>query len=89
MTTNIEEVEERIDEYVELLDKVAENNEYYFVNLYVTDILKNGTYVIYSKNAEGVIKNAFNVKDMKQLAYLNKVVSRKKQILPAIMSEMQ
>ena len=89
MTTNIEEVEAKIDEYVELLDKVSENHEFYFVNLYITDILKNGTYVIYSKNAEGVIKNAFNVKDMKQLAYLDKVVSRKKQILPSIMAEMQ
>lgn len=89
MTTNIEEVEAKIDEYVELLDKVSENHEFYFVNLYITDILKNGTYVIYSKNAEAVIKNAFNVKDMKQLAYLDKVVSRKKQILPSIMAEMQ
>lgn len=89
MTTNIEEVEEKIDEYVDLLNKVAENNDYYFVNLYVTDILKNGTYVIYSKNAENVLAHAFNINEMKQLTYLDKVVSRKKQILPVIMSEMQ
>lgn len=89
MTTNIEEIEERLEEYVSLLNMVCENKEYYFVCLFVTDILRNGTYVIYSDNALEVIQNAFKLKNIKQLSYLNKVVSRKKQILPAIMNEMQ
>lgn len=89
MTTNIEEVEERIDEYVDMLNRISDSNEYYFVNLYVTDILKNGSYVIYSKNADGVLEGAFNIDNIEQLTYLDNIVSRKKQILPAIMNEMQ
>ncbi len=89
MTTNIDEVEAKVNEYVDMLDKLCDDNEYYFINLYVTDILKNGTYVLYSKNAKSILESAFNVDDIEQLHYLDKVISRKKQILPAIMNEMQ
>lgn len=89
MTTNIDEVSDKIDDYVSLLNRECENKEYYFVCLFVTDILKNGTYVVYSEKADEVLSNAFSIKDIKELCYLNKIVSRKKQILPAIMSEMQ
>lgn len=89
MTTNIDEVSEKLDDYVSLLNTVCENKEYYFVCLFVTEILKNGTYVIYSERADEVIERAFKLKEIKQLVYLDKVVSRKKQILPVIMAEMQ
>lgn len=89
MTTNIEEVEEKLEDYVNLLNTVVDNKEYYFICLFVTDILKNGTYVIYSDRAKDILENAFKIKNINQLCYLNKIVSRKKQILPAIMSEMQ
>ena len=89
MTTNIEEVRDKLEEYVNLLNAVCENKEYYFVCLFVTDILKNGTYVIYSEKADEVLSSAFKIKKIDQLSYLNKIVSRKKQILPAIMNEMQ
>lgn len=89
ITTNIEEVAAEIDEYVALLNRVSETNDYFFVALFVTDILKNGSYVIYSDRASEILASAFNLKEIKQLSYLDKVVSRKKQILPTIMNTME
>lgn len=89
MTTNIDEVRDKLDDYINLLNRECVNKEYYFVCLSVTDILKNGTYVIYSDNAKDVLERAFKIKNIEQLVYLDGIVSRKKQILPAIMNEMQ
>lgn len=84
-TTNINEINDEKDEYIKLLNSVCENNDYLFVCLFVTDIIKNGTYVYYSDGAEGVLENAFDIK-MYEGVYLPDVVSRKMQILPSILA---
>lgn len=89
ITTNIEEVTNDLDKYVELFDEVCERNDYYFVSLFVTDILKNGSYVIYSKRAYEILKEAFNLDNLEQATFIEKIVSRKKQILPEIMNQME
>ena len=86
-TTNIEEISNDIDEYVTLLNDVCERNNYYFVTLFVTDILKNGSYIIYSDRAEEILKLSFDLKKLKQLTFVDKLVSRKKQMLPQIMDQ--
>jgi len=88
ITTNIDEMSEQIDEYVKLLNDVSERNNFYFVTLFVTDILRNGSYVIYSDRAEDILKLAFNLDEVKQTVFLDKLVSRKKQMLPSIMNQM-
>lgn len=87
-TTNPDEILENIDEYVELLNEVAEANDYYLVALFVTDIIKNGSYVIYSNRAEDILRKVYKNNDLNQGTFLEGVVSRKKQILPGIMLEM-
>ena len=70
-----------------MLNKVTNINEYKFVALFVTDIIKNGTYIYYSDSAKNILDEAFN-KDMYQGIYLDKVLSRKMQILPNILEIM-
>jgi len=89
ITANIKEVMKDIDSYVELLEEVAESNSYFFVCLFITDILRNGTYVIYSSKAKDVLESAFGVKEAKQGLFLKGIVSRKKQILPVLMNDME
>ena len=89
ITTNIKDVMDDISGYVDLLEDVAESNNYFFVCLFVTDILKNGTYVIFSSKAKDVLEAAFGVKEAKQGFFLKNIVSRKKQILPVLMNEME
>lgn len=87
-TTNPDEILETIDEYVELLNEVADANDYYLVALFVTDIINNGSYVIYSKRAEDILRKVYKNDKLTQGTFLEGVVSRKKQILPGIMLEM-
>lgn len=86
-TTNIQEIEDEKQEYLDMLNDISKNNEYKFVALFVTDIIKNGTYVYYSTDAEPILSRAFNV-EMKQGCYLDGILSRKLQILPQILDVM-
>lgn len=87
-TTNPDEILEEKEEYVDLLNQVVDGEDYYFVALFVTDIIKKGSYVLYSKRAEDILKNVYKREDLTQGTFLEGVVSRKKQILPGIMLEM-
>ena len=84
-TTNISEIENQKEEYISMLNRVSKINEYKFVALFVTDIIKNGTYVYYSENAKEILKKAFNV-DITEGYYLEGILSRKMQILPNILN---
>lgn len=86
-TTDISDIEKEKQEYIDMLNNTSNNNEYKFVALFVTDIIKNGTYVYYSDEAESILSRAFNV-EMKQGYYLDGILSRKLQILPHILDVM-
>ena len=88
-TMNIEEVMEEVNEYIELINSVSKKSDLYFVSIFVTDILNNGSYIIYSDNATNVIKNAFNLESIEQGVFVKDILSRKKQVLPLIMNEME
>ena len=88
-TTNILEFEKSKAGYIEMLNNVAKLNEYKFVALFVTDIIKNGTYVYYSDEAKDIIANAFNIEDITEGAYLEGILSRKMQVLPSILEIMK
>jgi len=51
----------------------------------ITDIFKNGSYILFNENAKETLKLAFDEK-LEQGTFLENMVSRKKQILPAIMN---
>lgn len=87
-TTNIEEVEKEKQAYIDMLNTVAKSNEYKFVALFVTDIIKQGTYVYYSSFGQDILSKAFDFEEIKEGDYLAGILSRKKQILPAILDIM-
>ena len=83
-TMNFEEIEKELDEYVNILDKVAEGNNYALVALYVTDIIKNGSYVIYNRKAQNIMNLAYQ-EDVTEGYFVEGCVSRKKHVVPVIM----
>ena len=85
-TINTDEIMNNIDNYIELMNNLSKNNEYYIATLFVTDILKNGSYIFYNDNAYDTLENCFGT-DLKQGKFLPGVVSRKKQIIPLIMEK--
>lgn len=84
-TVNTDEFENASKEYIELIEKIAKNNDYYILVLLVTDILNNGSYIYYNQASEDILNNCFNVEHLNQGYYLEGIISRKKQVIPNIM----
>jgi len=87
-TMNFEEILNEIDKYVEVLDKVAEANNYALVTLYVTDIIKNGSYVIFNTKGSGTINLAYQ-EEIQEGHFVPGCVSRKKHVVPIIMEVLE
>ena len=88
MTLDFETINKNIDEFVNNLDEMV-HNDFNTVCIFVTDIIKNGSYVIYSSNAGDIIKDAFGLDEVFEGVFIPNIVSRKKQILPNILSVME
>ncbi len=87
-TMNFDEIKKDIDDYVKLIEDTVKNNNYYMINLYITDIVKKGSYVLYNENSKELLENCLNISDLYQGYYIDGVVSRKKQVIPYIMDEL-
>lgn len=83
-TMNFADIEKELDEYIKVLDNVSEANNYALVALYVTDIIKNGSYVIYNTKAQNLMEVAYD-SDVCEGYFIDGCVSRKKHIVPLIM----
>ena len=87
-TTNIDEINKSKDSYIKMLNTVCTNNDYKFVALFVTDIIKNGTYVYFSDEAKDILEKAMNTQ-IEEGTFLPGILSRKMQILPSILDIMK
>lgn len=88
MTMDVEYIEENMDAFVSRLNHMAEE-EYKIVVLFITDIIKKGSYILYNEKAANVMKDSFGLKNIYEGIFIPKIVSRKKQMLPSIMSTME
>ena len=84
MTMDFQEIEENMDEYIAKLDELATGN-YFCVVLFITDVYKNGSYVLYNKVAQDIILDAFDLEEAYEGVYIPDLVSRKKQMLPLLL----
>lgn len=85
-TLNYEEILNNKEKYIEIINSIKNDRNVNMVILCVTDIIKNGSYIFYSDSSEEILELAFNINNLYQGYYLPNVVSRKKQIVPNIMS---
>lgn len=84
-TLNSEDVLAKKEEYIGVLDSLVNNKDYTIAMLCLTDIIKNGSYILYNKTSEEKIKEALEIEEINQGIYVKGVVSRKKQIVPKLM----
>ncbi len=89
LTLDYEMVLSKKEEYISFLDKTCKIKGLKLMTLFITDVIAGGSYVIYSSNAEKIVALAYNKEDMNEGYYLPGVVSRKKQIVPNIMTELE
>ena len=75
---------DRREEFLKVMGKMRTTKEYDMVLLMVTDVLKEGTELIFSGDAD-IIKQAFSDQKVKtDHVFLKRVMSRKKQVVPAL-----
>ena len=74
---------ERKDEFLELMRKAVEEKEMAMMILMLTDVLLEGTQIIYLGD-DDTIRQAFNVTPRDNTVFLPRIMSRKKQIIPML-----
>ena len=83
-TMNFEDIHKDLDKYIEVLNEVSETNDFNLVALYVTDIIKNGSYIIYNSKGKQIIDMAYD-RSVNEAEFIEGCVSRKKNVIPVIM----
>jgi len=84
-TLNSKAILKQKNSYIKFLNKEASTHKYDIMLFSITDIFKNGSYILFNDNAKNILQFAFN-DNLEQGDFLENIISRKKQVLPAIMS---
>ena len=87
-TMNFEDIHKDMDSYITVLDQVAEANNHVLVALYVTDIINNGSYVIYNKKGKNIIDIIYQG-DIEEGHFVEGCLSRKKHVVPLVMQVLE
>lgn len=82
---DFKQIKNRTNEIVEYLNHLAKKEGFKVITLFATDVFDNESYCLYNKDAEDIIKNAFNLKQINEGVRLEGILSRKAQILPHLM----
>ena len=88
-TTDVDYILDDKESYVNLLNSISKNENYKIILLFVTDIINNGSYILYNDNAYDIVLDSYKLSRLKQGYYLKNVVSRKKQIIPPILETLE
>lgn len=74
----------KTDDFVESLEKIRREKHYDIAILMITNVLKEGTELLFAGDSE-IVRNAFSPDDLRgNHVFLPQVLSRKKQIVPAL-----
>ncbi len=73
----------RKEEFLALMGKTAKEKNFDLMILMLTDVLMEGTQILYVGDDEA-IRQAFNVTPRDNTAFLPKIMSRKKQVIPML-----
>ena len=85
-TINPDTIISNKDKYIKLINEISKNNDYNILCLFVTDILKNGSYIYFNNKSHEILERCFK-KNLKQGDFLEMIISRKKQVIPKIIDQ--
>jgi len=88
VTMDFDSMKKNLQSYVDKLNEIAKG-DYSTVTLFITDIIKNGSYVLFNESAKHIIEDSFGIDDIEEGAFIKDLVSRKKQMLPKIMESLE
>ncbi|MEG1495648.1 MAG: putative manganese-dependent inorganic diphosphatase [Bacilli bacterium] len=88
-TFNTSKVLKDKEEYLKVINELVIKNDYDAVILAITNILENGSYILYTKEIETTLKIGYNLDSIEEGFFLPGCVSRKKQIIPVLVDTME
>lgn len=88
-TLDKERIFNKLYSYLKVLDEIQEREGYEFIIILVTDILENGSYLIFTPTARDILERAYEIESINQTHYIDGLVSRKKQIIPLILEQLK
>jgi manganese-dependent inorganic pyrophosphatase len=71
---------------IDLMTKVCADNYFQIVILLITDIISEGSEMLYTGKEKALVSKAFNISYSDSCAYLPSIISRKKQVVPMLSS---
>lgn len=86
-TSDLDYIETNLSEILEKMKSESETKNYVMYLLAVTDIIKEGSSLYYYSKDDNFISRAFSC-ESSQGTFVKDIVSRKKQIIPQILSEL-
>ena len=82
-TLDIDDVFRRKELILDFIETTHKNNNYDITLLLITDILKEGSYILYKSVNDNIISTAFDT-EVEQGVFLEGIISRKKQVVPKL-----
>ena len=82
ITMDIDCIMKDKDEYLSIMKEKKEKSDLEFMLFVVTDVLKNGSYILYTENCEDMLKDSLNLDNVYEGLFIDGMTSRKKQIVP-------
>lgn len=86
---NYQEVLSEKDKYLKTIESIAIEHGYDIFAFCITDVINSNTYLLYNEESKTIFETIFNISKIYQGYELKGVVSRKKQIIPLLMEELQ
>ena len=83
MTMDFDDLNKKQDEIIDYLNNMYAAG-YKMSLLFVTDVIRNGSYLFYNSDAKEFLEDAYDVMNIEQGHYFDGFVSRKKQMLPPL-----
>lgn len=87
-TMDYDDIKRDMDSYIRVLNNL-EQQGYKVAVMFVTDVIHNGSYILFNDKAKSIIEESYDIQNVYQGIYLQDLVSRKKQLVPSIMEAMQ
>jgi len=86
---NYQDVLNTKEKYLKVIESISIEHDYDIFAFCITDVINSNTYLLYNEKAKTIFETIFNINDIYQGYELKGVVSRKKQIIPLLMEELQ
>ena len=84
ITLDIANIMKDKNEYLSIMEDRCNNQNLEFMLFIITDVLRNGSYILYTKGCEEMLDYSFNLDDVYEGVFISGLTSRKKQVIPYI-----